>query len=263
MAISGIVGITCCGVVGLLISAMRAAVDEGLAWEVRWVCSAAALVVANVLLTGVEGFLTSSSNSNVSDGALWYAAASAHAINNAFNCLQVAFLSRLSGPRSFRRLAVDAFERINPYTSSELQCRYLEFLVYLDDAQVKRVRCSYLRHLRGMGSTMVRCQEVPVAEAYVGSEGLPNSRDEPKHRYVVSHPWISKEHPDPNGVQLWALVEQLDLMEASDSDAVFIDFMGCRSTTSRTRTYSVWSSRGRGRILGGTGLSAARPRRCC
>lgn len=73
---------------------------------------------------------------------------------------------------------------------------------------------------------MVRCQDVPVAEAIVGSEGLPSSRDEPKHRYVVSHPWASKQHPDPDGVKLGALVEQLNLLNVSDEAGVFIDYMG-------------------------------------
>ncbi|CAK0793207.1 unnamed protein product [Prorocentrum cordatum] len=76
------------------------------------------------------------------------------------------------------------------------------------------------------GSTFVRCQAVPAAEAVVGREGLPSSRDDPKHRYVVSHPWLSKAHPDPSGETLRALVDQLDLLGASDDDAVFMDYTG-------------------------------------
>ncbi|CAK0834718.1 unnamed protein product [Prorocentrum cordatum] len=228
VAIFGAITIACCGTVGLLITAARAA-DSGytdLEGEVRWVRFTAALIVAATLLLCAEGVLNVLSTSNASDDGLWYACAWAHAINHAFNCLQVACLSGLSGPRSFRRLAVDSFERVNPYSSGELQQRYQEFLIYLDDAQIKWVRCRYLRRLAEAGSTMVRCQEVPVAEAVIGSEGLPRSRDEPKHRYAVSHPWFSKHHPDPDGLKLQDLVEQLDLLSASDDDAVFIDYMG-------------------------------------
>ncbi|CAK0833501.1 unnamed protein product [Prorocentrum cordatum] len=228
MAVLGAITIACCGTVGLLITAARAAGSghAGLEGEVRWVRFTAAVVLAATLLLCAEGFLNVLSTSSPSDDGLWYACAWAHAVNHAMNCLQVACLSGLSGPRSFRRLAVDSFERVNPYSSGELQQRYHEFLIYLDDAQIKWVRCRYLRRLAEAGSTMVRCQEVPVAEAVIGSEGLPRSRDEPKHRYAVSHPWFSKHHPDPDGLKLQDLVEQLDLLSASDDDAVFIDYMG-------------------------------------
>ena len=38
------------------------------------------------------------------------------------------------------------------------------------------------------------------------------SRSESKRRYVVHHPWLSKEHPDPRGEKLQLLVCQLDVL---------------------------------------------------
>ncbi|CAK0897524.1 unnamed protein product [Prorocentrum cordatum] len=140
--------------------------------------------------------------------------------------LQAVFLSGLAGPQSLRLLAVMSFKGINTYNAEELQGLYLEFLAYLDEARVKWVRVGYLRRLAGLGSQMVRCQEVPDVEAVVGSEGFPCSRDQQKPRYVVSHPWMSPAHPDPGGEKLQKLVEQLNLLGASDHEAVFVDYMG-------------------------------------
>mmetsp|Transcript_20079 Transcript_20079/g.55947 ORF Transcript_20079/g.55947 Transcript_20079/m.55947 type:complete len:658 (-) Transcript_20079:68-2041(-) len=42
--------------------------------------------------------------------------------------------------------------------------------------------------------------------------------------FVVSHAWLTKEHPDPTGVRLEELVEELQRLEASSSDLVFLDF---------------------------------------
>ncbi|CAK0806810.1 unnamed protein product, partial [Prorocentrum cordatum] len=82
------------------------------------------------------------------------------------------------------------------------------------------------RRLAEAGSTMVRCQEVPASEAVVGSSGFPRDRSERKHRFVLSHPWLSKEHPDPGGTKLQRLVQQVDFLDASDDDAIFVDYMG-------------------------------------
>ena len=38
------------------------------------------------------------------------------------------------------------------------------------------------------------------------------SSSEAKRRYVVSHPWLPKEHPDPRGEKLQLLVCQLDVL---------------------------------------------------
>ncbi|CAK0802715.1 unnamed protein product, partial [Prorocentrum cordatum] len=158
-------------------------------------------------------------------------------LQQSINCFSTAFLSGLAGPPELRRLAQEAFERINSYGEGQLQAFYLEYLDYLDEARVKWVRCGYLRRLAEAGSTMVRCQEVPPSESVLGSLGFPRARGEPKHRYVVSHPWLSKEHPDPTGVKLKRLVQQLDLLDAPDSGAVFIDYMGLPQNNKQNPDY--------------------------
>ncbi|CAK0843226.1 unnamed protein product [Prorocentrum cordatum] len=101
------------------------------------------------------------------------------------NCLTAAAFSGLAGPRSLQVLALDAF--------SVFYEKYLEYL-----------------------------SKVPGYQAIVGSSGFPLLRDGPKHRFVLSHPWLSSEHPDPTGAKLRLLVNQLDMLQASDADAVFI-----------------------------------------
>ncbi|CAK0833652.1 unnamed protein product [Prorocentrum cordatum] len=219
--------LTCCGVWGLLAAAARAERSRrgGVAQMARWVRGTAALVVASLLLLIAEGLLLAFCMSGAYDGGRWHAYAWASATHGGFNCLQVALLSGLAGPRSLRRLAVDAFERINCYSLEDLQRCYEEFLAYLDEAQVKWVRFGYLRHLMESGSVMVRCQQVPAAEAVIGSSGFPDCRDDPKQIFVLSHPWLTKEHPDPSGTKLQLLVRQLDLLCALDDALVFIDYM--------------------------------------
>jgi hypothetical protein len=41
----------------------------------------------------------------------------------------------------------------------------------------------------------------------------------------VSHPWLSKAHPDPEGKKLGLLVDQLNTLGAEDDDAIFLDFI--------------------------------------
>ncbi|CAK0897044.1 unnamed protein product [Prorocentrum cordatum] len=152
--------------------------------------------------------------------AHWVAAS-----NALLDCLSVAVFSGLAGPRSLQVLALDSFSAINSYTDDQMQAFYEEYLEYLDRARVKWVLCGYLRRLAAAGKAMPRYQEVSSYQAVVGSSGFPLLRDGLKHRFVLSHPWLSKEHPDPQGAKLKLLVHQLDMLQASDSDGVFIDYM--------------------------------------
>ncbi|CAK0809343.1 unnamed protein product, partial [Prorocentrum cordatum] len=210
VALLAAAAVTCCGTWGLLAAAARAA-RSGRAWAAqaaRWVAGAAALVVASCPLALAEGLLLAeAARTTEQDSGL--ALSWGLAVNDGSNCLQ-------------------ACERINCYSAQELQVCYEEFLVYLDDAQVKWVRFGYLRRLAESGSIMARCQDVPADEAVIGRSGFPGDRGDPKHRFVLSHPWLSKKNPDPSGAKLQMLVRQLDLLGASDDDDafVFIDFMG-------------------------------------
>ncbi|CAK0886634.1 unnamed protein product [Prorocentrum cordatum] len=204
------------GVCGLLAAAARA-LSTGSATQRRAACFvvATALALALSLATSVALF--------VGHGAsltLWVAALDALG-----DCLAVALFSGLIGPPSLQVLARDAFSAINCYTDDQLQSFYEKYLEYLDRAQVKWVRCGYLRRLASAGGIMQRCQEVPLDQVFIGSRGFPLVRVGEKNRFVLSHPWLSKEHPDPTGVKLRLLVQQLDMLHASDDHAVFVDYM--------------------------------------
>lgn len=42
--------------------------------------------------------------------------------------------------------------------------------------------------------------------------------------FIISHSWLSKAHPDPDGVRLHELVAEFDRLGASDEDYFFFDF---------------------------------------
>ncbi|CAK0901852.1 unnamed protein product [Prorocentrum cordatum] len=111
--------LACCGAWSLLAAAARSG-RAGMAQAARWVRGTAALVVASLLLLLTEALILAASLHNYDEG-LWHAYSWGSATNNGFNCLQVALLSGLAGPRPLRRLAVRAFERINCYSPEELQ----------------------------------------------------------------------------------------------------------------------------------------------
>ncbi|CAK0849703.1 unnamed protein product [Prorocentrum cordatum] len=156
---------------------------------------------------------------------IWHGSGSLHMSASLFlecvvDSLSVLVLAGLAGPPEVRRLALMAFTAINCYGDEQLNDFHLEFLQYLDDARIKRVRCGYLRQLASTGGKMPRCQDVPASEAIIGSAGFPGCKDDPKHRYVLSHPWLSKELS-----KLQMLCDQLDAMGADDSDCLFADYM--------------------------------------
>ena len=97
-------------------------------------------------------------------------------------------LSGLAGPPELRRLTANIFHKINAYSMDELQEYYEECCDYLSEAQIKWVKCRYLRSLAASGAAMVRCQAVPRDEAIMGSDGFPRARGDPKGRFVLSHP---------------------------------------------------------------------------
>ncbi|CAK0792696.1 unnamed protein product [Prorocentrum cordatum] len=95
-----------------------------------------------------------------------------------------------------------AFAAINASSDDQLQDFYLQFLDYVDDAQIKWIKCGYLRRLSAAGSTVVRCQSAPLDGVISGSAGFPALRTHKKSLFVVSYPWLSKHHPDPDGSTL-------------------------------------------------------------
>ncbi|CAK0818611.1 unnamed protein product [Prorocentrum cordatum] len=204
------------GVCGLLAAAARAR-STGSAAQRRAACFVVATALALALSLATSVALLFGHGASMTH---WGAALDALG-----DCLAVALFSGLIGPPSLQVLARDAFSAINCYTDDQLQSFYEMYLEYLDRARVKWVRCGYLRRLASAGDIMQRCQEVPLDQVFIGSRGFPLVRDGEKKRFVLSHPWLSKEHPDPTGVKLRLLVQQLDMLHASDDHAVFVDYM--------------------------------------
>ncbi|CAK0793206.1 unnamed protein product [Prorocentrum cordatum] len=114
----------CFGAWGLLVAARAArsspagGMETRAALRVRWT---AVLVVAPLLLSLVEAIPFYGVETGAADDIWVHARAWAGVVNNAFNCVQVAFLSDLVGPRWLRRLAVEAFKSINSFNVEELQ----------------------------------------------------------------------------------------------------------------------------------------------
>ncbi|CAK0846678.1 unnamed protein product [Prorocentrum cordatum] len=151
--------------------------------------------------------------------------AAAAFVDTIMDCFGVVMFSGLVGPARLQAMAQTAFVAINAFSDDQLQDFYLQFLDYFDEAQIKWIKCGYLRRLSAAGSIMVRCQDVPLNEVIMGSAGFPALRTHTKGRFVVSHPWLSKHHPDPDGSKLRCLVDQLDAIGAADQDGVFMDFL--------------------------------------
>lgn len=124
------------------------------------------------------------------------------------------------------------------FTKEKLEDKYKEALDYLDHAQIQWVSVGYLRKLAREKKIMPLCQKVKDEHpdhCRHGSDGLRGTfvdhrigspPDRTRGRFIVSHPWLSKEHPDPMGNKLHALVAELDRLNASDDNYIFFDFLG-------------------------------------
>ncbi|CAK0808118.1 unnamed protein product [Prorocentrum cordatum] len=171
------------------------------------------------------------------------------------DCFGVVMFSGLVGPARLQVLSQTAFAAINAFSDDQLQDFYLQFLDYLDEAQIKWIKCGYLRRLSSAGSIVVRCQNVPLNEVIIGSAGFPILRTHKKSRFVVSYPWLSKHHPDPDGSTLRCLVDQLDAMGAADEDGVFMDYLsmpqhdGADAELQRLEEESSWPAPGTHRAV--------------
>lgn len=102
----------------------------------------------------------------------------------------------------------------------------------LATCRVTLLKVVYLRMLAKEKKRLPRCQDVPQEdEGFYDLRARMAVRGEALRRYVthadvyvVSHPWLSVEHPDPAGSRLEELVEELDYLRAKDNDLVFIDY---------------------------------------
>jgi len=96
-----------------------------------------------------------------------------------------------------------------------------DFIEYMDTSKIAWIKVGYLRDLQRQEKKFVRRQELPEGK-YVKSEASLLAKT--GLRFVVSHPWLAREHPDPEGLQLRALVEELRQKKARDDDLVFISY---------------------------------------
>jgi len=75
----------------------------------------------------------------------------------------------------------------------------------------------------GALETFIKANAMP--QQAVHGARIPKEITEANSCYVVSHPWFAREHCDPRGEKLKALVAQLDKLRAKDDALVFIDFL--------------------------------------
>jgi len=100
--------------------------------------------------------------------------------------------------------------------------RILRFRQLCHFGQIGWVTVRYLRGLRGAlsrGQPLPRRQEVPEAALVVGAPP-PGVR-----LWVVSHPWLGKQHADVTGEQMLEIIGRLENLSAADDDAVFYDYL--------------------------------------
>jgi len=95
------------------------------------------------------------------------------------------------------------------------------------------IRVGYLRFLARQGCRLPRFQELPEGppQEYRDLRASASVRGEDIRRcltssdlFVVSHAWLTYEHPDPVGTRLEELVDEFAILKAQDTDLVFIDF---------------------------------------
>mmetsp|Transcript_43218 Transcript_43218/g.116558 ORF Transcript_43218/g.116558 Transcript_43218/m.116558 type:complete len:555 (-) Transcript_43218:85-1749(-) len=108
------------------------------------------------------------------------------------------------------------------------------FNTWCRDAQIGWVRVGYLRHLAATGGILPCRQDVPAEWLHIG---VPPGQ---ARLYGVSARWLSREHPDPQGVTVKYVVGQLDKNPEDaphDDDLVFLDYAAIfQNTPERART---------------------------
>merc|ERR1719491_2853974 len=95
-----------------------------------------------------------------------------------------------------------------------------------EQSQLAWVRVGYLRehgrtcqgHTIRYVDPLPRRQDLPSDALVVGAPTANVTC------WIVSHPWLAKQHPDVDGQQLAMLLEKLDRNGANDTDLVFYDY---------------------------------------
>lgn len=108
------------------------------------------------------------------------------------------------------------------------------------NAEIAWIKCSTVRAwARNASGKLVRRQEIQCTDFVTENEMYASwfgtccwcaRRSEKRRSFIVSHAWLSKAHPDPDGVHLKEIVEELRKARASDDDVVFVDFCSLYQT---------------------------------
>jgi len=94
-------------------------------------------------------------------------------------------------------------------------------LFRLGKAKIAWLRAGFLRACATEGRLLYRCQDLPQGAFKLKSLA---DIDVTGGRIVVSHPWLSRCHPDPKGKQLQWIISELDRLGVGDDVLIFYDY---------------------------------------
>lgn len=95
-----------------------------------------------------------------------------------------------------------------------------EFWHFMSDAEIVLVKVAALQEWCRTDQLLPRRQLLRPGE-FLGPLSLSSRRSK---RFIISHAWLSAEHPDPNGTQLRDMVSVLEQIGAKPDDLVFYDY---------------------------------------
>lgn len=108
--------------------------------------------------------------------------------------------------------------RIKPLSKTSVLRRRVRFNTKSKACCVGWIRFKYLRELQGEPLLRRQDLEMIAGALHIGA---------PPHEstlWIISHPWLGKEHPDATGEQVSEVVQILFRQGAVDSDVVFYDY---------------------------------------
>lgn len=157
---------------------------------------------------------------------------------------------------------------------------------FLAAADIALIKVRYLRELAASGQLLTRRQDLPDEPPEVSPQvGLLLPRAAPSNEvslrehlavrgeelkrhlqlfklFVISHAWLSAEHPDPTGVRLQDIVEELEYLGACNQDLVFLDYCCLYQLDKRNKEYREAMAQGRRLPSDHPALRTARQERC-
>eukprot|EP00930_Biecheleria_cincta_P026016 TRINITY_DN1840_c0_g1_i1.p1 TRINITY_DN1840_c0_g1~~TRINITY_DN1840_c0_g1_i1.p1 ORF type:complete len:430 (-),score=57.26 TRINITY_DN1840_c0_g1_i1:159-1448(-) len=130
--------------------------------------------------------------------------------------------TRMWFPETAARLHYVANEITRDLVGSEVDWnREDQQLLRLDKAKIVWLRAGFLRACATEGRLLCRCQDLPQGAFKLMSLA---DVDVTAGHIVVSHPWLSACHPDPQGKQLQRIISELDRLGVGDDVLIFYDY---------------------------------------